>query len=70
MKLWIARDENGLLGLHKREPYRHSGLYGTDVFTGGILVCYLPSNEFPEVTWENSPKEIELKLIDNGNNSL
>ena len=27
------------------------------------FVGYLDENEFPEVTFENSPQEVELKLI-------
>lgn len=63
MKFWIARDENGLLGLHKQKPYEYPGLYGTKVFIGGVFICNLDSDEFPEVTFENSPQEVEIKLI-------
>lgn len=59
MKFWIARDLDGTLGLldgDKPKP---------------ILGEWIPNNNyynidnrlFPEVTYKNSPQEIELKLI-------
>lgn len=57
MKLWIARSEGGELTLHSRKPIYHKGY-------GWISVCtILNSKEFPDVTFENSPKEVELKLV-------
>lgn len=63
MKLWIARDENGTLELFYEEPY-----YGTipgigDAWKNGDYICKLDSKLFPEVTFENSPQEVELELI-------
>lgn len=61
MKLWIARDKNGDLYLHDTKPHRdvdtfHSfGPYSKDI--------YLWDDMFPSVTWENSPQEVELKLV-------
>lgn len=60
MKLWIARDKFGGLYLHLEEPQR--------VENGGyfrsINAMKLPILEYREVTWENSPQEVELKLIE------
>lgn len=61
MKLWIARDKNGLLTVYNEKPELHyveywDGDYGTQVID-------IPKEMFPEVTFENSPKEVELKLI-------
>lgn len=61
MKFWIARDLDGTLGLldgDKPKP---------------ILGEWMPNNNyysidnrlFPEVTYQNSPQEIEIKLKNN-----
>lgn len=60
MKFWIARDKDGDLAMYDVEP------------TENAFGCWEPSgNEykidwrlFPEVTFENSPHEIELKLME------
>lgn len=57
MKLWIARSEGGELTLHSRKPIYHKGYGWTSVCT------ILNSKEFPDVTFENSPREVELKLM-------
>lgn len=57
MKLWIARDKYGGLYLHTKEPQRVD--YG---YFRSINTLKLPILEFPEVTWENSPQQVELKL--------
>ena len=59
MKLWIARDKNDDLFLYDVEP------------TANSIGCWESSGNyyeigwrlFPEVTFENSPQEVELKLI-------
>lgn len=61
MKLWIARDADGDIYLHKNKPYQKAA---------GIWTCidqeyfWLDEESFPEVTFENSPQEVELKLIE------
>lgn len=62
MKLWIARDEDGTLVLSDRLPYPPNRLYGFFYFGDDASICYLDRNMFPEVTFENSPQEVELKL--------
>ena len=67
MKLWIARDGDGQLYLFENKPV----LNGCDAvdylyFTSkNVMEGYikLPRDYFPEVTFENSPREVELKLI-------
>ena len=62
MKLWIARDDSGLC-LYKEKP--------TEVYINGVgayfefgeEICQLKDDMFPEVTFENSPQEVELKLV-------
>lgn len=58
MKIWIARHENGALTLHYCEPQ----LWGGSGWDGGIPM-WLNPEMFPEVTFENSPQEVELKLV-------
>lgn len=65
MKLWIARDKdinnNGIVCLFTKKPTFYA--FDGDEWHGeGEL--YLGRNVFPELTFENSPKQIELKLID------
>lgn len=58
MKLWIARDKNGTLVLHESKPYcPFTNWHNSN------QEFYLDSELFPEVTFENSPQEIELKLV-------
>lgn len=67
--LWIARDEDKTLYLYVKEPRR--GTYGfmvdEDTLTSqmriedsDITYARLPSDLFPEVTWENSPQQLKL----------
>ena len=67
MKLFIARDKDSSLCLYDKEPKLSEEIEGVwvcsqygDEFTD---VVALPSEYFPEVTFENSPQEIELKLV-------
>jgi hypothetical protein len=62
MKLWIARDYNGELYLYTKKPK-----FGSDADKGffyGDDWWEIDRNLFPEVTFENSPQEVELKLIE------
>lgn len=60
MKLWIARNEDGTLALRESEPYCP---YGT--WHNCNQEFYLNIDLFPEVTFENSPQQVELKLQNN-----
>lgn len=63
MELWIARDygDNADLCLYSSKPYQ---------VVAGIWTCYnqdyifIDNKLFPEVTFENSPKKIELNLLE------
>ncbi len=60
MKLWIARDANDSLFLYDEKPNLEK-LYGYWYSDN----CFrLDTDEFHEVTFENSPQEVELKLCD------
>lgn len=57
MKLWIARSNDGQLTLHSKEPTWIENY-------GWTFVSMIMSSEnFPEVTFENSPMQVELNLV-------
>lgn len=68
MKLWVARDQykdaygRGCLTLHLYEP--HLSRYGrwVDNTADGFLGV-LSKDKFPEITFGNSPQQVEVKLI-------
>ena len=60
MKLWIARDLNGELILYKEQPSYNNNL---KMWIGGLPVGELKCYSFPEVTFENSPQQVELNLV-------
>lgn len=57
--MWIARDEDNDLYLYEREPIRE-----IDYFYSSYVSIKIDNNLFSEVTFENSPKQVELKLIE------
>ena len=70
MKLWIARDEDGDLFLYNQKPYiLKTRVDPWDCFQApNKEFLAIPNELFPEVTFENSPQEIELTLLINKNN--
>lgn len=67
---WIARDYGGAMYIYSSKPHRHRS---TKVFISydecGCSplpieneLIRVPEKLFPEVTWENSPQEIEITL--------
>ena len=60
MKFWVARDDDGLLYLYMKKPYLITHTY---YFDTEYLIGEIDKDLFPEVTFENSPQEVELKLI-------
>ena len=70
MELWIARDKDGGLFLYNYEPCKNK-------ISGRFTCCIKPngtwSEEYelnrhllPEVTFENSPQQVEIKLVKEG----
>lgn len=57
--MWIARDAIGTLWLYEKKPQKLQ-----TIFLGGAQneSMQLFGYAFPEVTFENSPMEVELKL--------
>lgn len=69
MKLWIARDEDGTLSLYYNRPIREIGSYDRGVYSKGYFYgectsMYLDKDDFPEITYENSPQQVEVNIID------
>lgn len=53
---WVARDENELISLYKEKPSK-SG----DFYVGGFCAL-LHEEDFPKVTFENSPKKVKVTI--------
>ena len=64
MKMWIARDEDGRLYLHPIKPYLIDTPFNDYWNNEDENWMQLREDSFPEVTFENSPMEVELKLIE------
>jgi len=67
MKLWIARDKhhNGGLALYMLKPVLNNiGLFVPDVYDSSILFLSDLDPIGKDITFENSPKLIELVRID------
>ena len=60
MKMWIAREKDGTLTLHNKKPIRYNE-DGIEYWCGGYCY-YLRQDDYPEVTFENSPQEVELVI--------
>lgn len=64
MKFWIARDESGDLALYHLKPKLNNSsdiaFYQKQGFGIEYPIC---SDLFPEVTFENSPQQVEIKLV-------
>lgn len=57
--MWIARDRNGCLFVYDKKPQRNTaiGFFYSDTMN----IDAISNDFFPEVTWENSPKELVVK---------
>lgn len=64
MTFWIARDKAGWIGLYQGAPTWRNKFGTREDWFDGEFLTYLPSEDFPEVTFENSPQEVEIKLAD------
>jgi len=58
--MWVARDKSRQLFMYENKPKK--GFYCFTDFQGAIY--HMPSNMLPEVTWENSPKEVKSIKIE------
>lgn len=70
MKVWIARTTSGGIYLFKNQPFWKENVSlwceelkmksGETILSAGAV---LYPQMFPEVTFENSPQQVEIKLI-------
>ena len=66
--MWIAREPDGQLKLFADKPYRESELFNEEFMEywwatyDGELRVDIPIKDFPEVTFDNSPIEVEVKI--------
>lgn len=68
MELYIARDRYGGLYLYNDEPIKDDN-FGVFQANSNYDEIEINPELHPEVTWENSPQQVELKLIKNDSNS-
>lgn len=61
MKMWISRNKTGIVHLFLNRPKLKSN--GAEWYDPNEFDLLLHDTDFPEVTFENSPQEVELKLI-------
>ena len=65
MKFWIARSECGYLTLYKTKPKKEVSMLSMKTYWNDGNESFTIDNRlFPEVTFENSPKKVELKLVE------
>ena len=57
--MWIARDKNGWLCIFSTEPHLDKAKERWEI--DSIDWCGIDEDLFPEVTFENSPKELVIK---------
>lgn len=63
MKFWIARDFDGVLNLYVNKPKLDSNdnMFCIDNMEDDYF--NIDKDLYPEVTFENSPQQLELKLV-------
>ena len=65
MKFWIARDSDGSLWIHEEKPkVVHNSKVDSHFWISTEDWWEIDEDFLPEVTFENSPMEVELKLVD------
>lgn len=62
MKMWIARNVDNTLVLFQSKPILKDELIWDEILNEDYM--FIPEYLYPEVTFENSPMEVELKLIE------
>lgn len=63
--MWIARDKYNCVMAFVDKPIKGGCTFkcsNPDIYESEYRVMVLPDNEFPEVTWENSPIEITTTI--------
>lgn len=62
MKLWIARNKDNNLIVFQSKPILNDWQEWDEILNEDFM--FIPKHLFPEVTFENSPVQVELKLVD------
>lgn len=62
MKMWICRNKSNIVHLFLNKPKLKEN--GEEWYDPNEFDLVLHCTDFPEVTFENSPMEVELKLIE------
>ena len=65
MKLWITRNGDNSLHIHNVKPSLIYDDYTKQWAYEGDVSMEIDEDLYPEVTFENSPQEVELKLSNN-----
>ena len=63
MKLWIARDKDGTLCLFREKPTLDVYYWFDNSLGMTGCIAELLKTDFPEVTFENSPQKVEIKVV-------
>ena len=60
---YVARDENGALCYYSHKPFRSINDVDTGIWLNekGIY-GFLPSKMFPEITWDDEPRKVEISI--------
>ena len=61
MKLWIARNKDNNLIVFQSKPILNDWQEWDEILNEDFM--FIPKHLFPEVTFENSPVQVELKLV-------
>lgn len=65
LSVWIARDKDGEISIYKNKPWkRENEMYHNGEFDSDDYYINIDKELYPEITWENSPKEFELKAVE------
>ena len=64
MEMYLARDREGFLALYVSEPAKDEDVFFPDVYDNEWKEQYIVLDKelFPEVTFENSPVKVEIKI--------
>lgn len=61
MKLWIARNKDNTLAVFQSKPFLNNNIEWDEYLNEDYM--YIDEYLFPEVTFENSPQQVELNLV-------
>lgn len=62
--MWIAKDKSGEVYLYDYKPVINTGYFCPS--PGHHSMMYIGKEIYPELTYENSPKEVKLTLLTTG----